>query len=527
MRRRSGTTERPGTSGAARLALALLALTSVAGFDGATAQQVRLRGVGEPDFDTYLLRVVAERDYVLVSSDTTIAVGDSIDGPLLVLDARLSIAGTVLGDIVAVDANVFVRPTGRVEGDLWNLGGGLYPSDLAVVTGTVRDHPVAPYRVDREGDLLAIVGTAHESAFRPDGLYGVGLPSYDRVDGVSVPIGASALLPPLGRVRPTIAGRVVYRSERGAWDGGGFLELARGRTAVRFGAERTTATPDRWIRRDLYNSMAFLFAGNDLRDYYRSDRYYARIGLTRAGPEWQLEPYLLAQREDASRLRPGDPWTLFDPDSVRPNRAVVAAAVNSAIAGTAAVWERDRSRLDFAVEVEVGVPTENGPVNCTPGLCPTLGDSAARALFEAEEGFARVTADGAWVSPAFADHTLRARWHLQTPLGGDALPLRRWSHVGGPGTLPTLADAERQGDRVVLVETGYAVPLPFALPILGPADIEVTHLFGGAWAEGGDDSLDQNIGARLIVSLGWVRVTTDPTDFGEDVVVDFGVTATF
>jgi hypothetical protein len=79
----------------------------------------------------------------------------------------------------------------------------------------------------------------------------------------------------------------------------------------------------------------------------------------------------------------------------------------------------------------------------------------------------------------------------------------------------------------VLVRTGYGVPVPIALPILGPPEVELSHVFGGAWAQGGDDSLDQNIGLRLRFSMGWVRVTTDPTDLGEDVVFDFGLEAAF
>ena len=490
--------------------------------------QVRLRGAGDPDLDSWLLRFIAEGGYTLLTSDTTLAPGDAMTGPILVLRARFSIAGAVTGDVVAVDANVFVRPTGRIDGAVWNLGGGFYPSDLADITGRVRDHPLAPYRVDREGDLYVIVGLEHQGAFRPDGLYGLGLPTYDRVDGLSVPVGASWLLPALGRLRPTVGGRVVYRSERGEWDGGGFLELARGRTRLRLGAERATRTADRWIRGDFTNSFAFLAFGNDMRDYHRSDRYWARLELERSPGHWLVTPFLEARSEDARRLRAGDPWTLFESDDpVRPNRPVVAAAVASGLLGVDARWARAESALDFALEIEVGAPTGSGPISCAPDTCPMLDTAAVRALFVSEETFTGVTVDGSWVSPALRDHRLRARWHVQAPLGGDALPLRRWSHVGGPGTLPTLEDAERQGDRVILVETGYGVPIPVVVPLFGLPELELVHIFGGAWAAGGDDSLDQNIGLRVRTSLGWARVSTDPTDFGEDVVVDLGVDLPF
>jgi hypothetical protein len=494
---------------------------------GQAKAQVRFRGVGDPDLDAMLLRFIAAGEYRLVTSDTTVALGDTMPGPVLVLGARFSVAGHIAGELVAVDANVFVRPTGSVGGDVWNLGGGYYPSDQARVGGRVRDHPLAPYRVERDRDLYVVQAFAHEAAFVPDGLYGLSIPTYDRVDGVSVPVGARVILPPVGRIRPPLGGRVVYRSERGAWDAGAHLDLARGRATLRLGAARTTATGDRWIRGDLFNSVAFLFAGNDLRDYYRSDRYYVRLQLARGSRARMVTPYLQAQREDARRQRPGDPWTLVEPDSVRPNRAVVAAPVLSGLLGVDAEWRTERSSFDLAAEVEVGAPTKDGPLNCAPASCPSLDVAAVQVLFADEETFTRLSVDGAWESPALGTHVLRAGWHVQAPLGGDALPLRRWSHVGGPGTLPTLGDAERQGDRVVLVRTGYGVPVPIALPILGPPEVELSHVFGGAWAQGGDNSLDQNIGLRLRFSMGWVRVTTDPTDFGEDVVFDFGLEAAF
>lgn len=506
-----------------------LALVGLAFASAGHAQQVRFRGVGDPDLDARVLRFVAEGGYTLITADTTVALGDTLPGPLLVLRARLSIAGTVAGDIMAVDANVFVRPTGLVSGEVWNLGGGFYPSELARFEGDIEDHPLAPYRVDRQGSLFVIVGLAHEAEFVPDGLYGLGGPTYDRVDGLSVPLGARWLLPPLGRVRPTLRGRVVYRSERGAWDGGGFLELTRGRTSLRLGGERATHTSDAWVRADLFNSASYLIAGRDMRDYYQADRFYARLELRRSPGPWTLRPFVEARREDAGALRADDPWTLFDLDSVRPNRPIVEAVVNSVTLGAVADWRDGSSALDVDVQVELGSPGEQGTFACPVGDCPLApGDlPEALALFAGENTFARITVDGAWESPALDDHRLRLGWHLQGPIGSDGLPFRRWSHVGGPGTLPTLGDAQRQGDRVVFVRSGYGIPLPFAVPPLGALELELVHMFGGAWSAAGDDRLDQNVGVRLHFALGWVRVVTDPDDFGEDVVVDVGVRASF
>src|SRR5690606_12012601 len=171
----------------------------------------------------------------------------------------------------------FLRPSAVVTGTVHNLGGGYFPSEQAQVAD-VRDEPLAPYEVERLADgRLRILGTRHRSALVLDGFRGVRIPTYDRVDGLTLGLGAGLLTPPLGSIEPMVRGWIEYRFERGEFTGGGELSAARGRTSVAVGAERTTATEDRWIRGDLTNSISVIWDGDDHRNYYESDRAWVEL----------------------------------------------------------------------------------------------------------------------------------------------------------------------------------------------------------------------------------------------------------
>ncbi|HUH12364.1 MAG TPA: hypothetical protein VMK65_04610, partial [Longimicrobiales bacterium] len=178
---------------------------------------MRLEGRGEPNLDAHLRRLLAEPGLRVVATDTLIARGDTVRGPLLILGARVLMNGVVEGTLGAVDANLFLRPFARVQGDLVSVAGGLYPSALARVEGEVVDAPLATYTLRREGEGWVIV--AHSEGERRlvlEGPLGLGPPTYDRVSGLSLRAGGRYRLPVLAGVAPSVGGYAVYRSARGA-----------------------------------------------------------------------------------------------------------------------------------------------------------------------------------------------------------------------------------------------------------------------------------------------------------------------
>jgi hypothetical protein len=484
------------------LLAAACAVLPLAVFAPAQSQVVEVRGRGDIEHDAFLRRLVEAGGYTLIADDTIIARGDTVPGPVLVAGATLRVDGVIAGDLVIVDANVFLRPTARVLGGVRNVGGGFYPSEQADVAGAIHSAANAPYRVERGDGTISIVGLTQRSNVVRYGFQGVLLPTYDRVEALSVGLGAGLLLPRAGRVEPELRGRVEYRTRRGEF--GGALELVgvRGGTQLIAGAERTTATNERWIRSDLVNTLNSLVQAKDRRDYYEADRAYVELRRDLERGERSSTAFLRGQVEDARPLQAGDPWSMFG--SFRgDNIEFDESRISSVIAGIALHWTRPTHVLQLETAVE-----------------------AAGAVLDGEHAFNRYVVDIDWAMAALANHTLRVQPYFQGPLPGtERLPGQRWSFVGGSGTLYTFRDAEFRGDRVALVKTRYSIPFDprLRVRILGLPRLELLHLAGMAWTADERRSFEQNIGAQLSFTFVNVRVVTHPDRLSDDLEVSFGL----
>jgi hypothetical protein len=328
----------------------------------------------------------------------------------------------------------------------------------------------------------------------------VRIPSYDRANGLTAGLGVGYYLPRAGLVEPLLRGSLTYHSARGDWGGGGELALIRGPLSLRFGAERATVTNEDWIRAAPLNSATFVWAGRDYRDYHEADRYYAAIDRVLDVGSGTVTPWLMARVEDARSLRARDPWTIRAPDSIRFNPPVDEARISSGLAGLRATLERPTFQLGLESEIEL----------------------AAKAL-GGDLSFGRYQITAEWAMQALANHTLAIDMHFQGPLPGtDSLPPQRASFVGGSGTLYTFEIAQFRGDRVVMVETEYIVPLPVRLPILSTPSLDFIHHVGMAWSRGQDRDFEQNAGVKLRFPLVWARVVTNPSAARDDLEFSFG-----
>lgn len=481
-------------------ALLALAVGAAAVPGEASAQEVVLTGKGDPSIDRRIERLLASGDYVVVARETLIT--DSVPTTLLVVDATVTLEGAVAGDLVAVDANVFVRPSARIHGDMVNIAGGIYSSALAVVSGETVDRPLATYAVRREVDRLVIEARSEDKALKLHGLFGFDVPTYDRVDALGITWGASYRLPVDWGGEPWVDGSIGYRSGRGAIVGGGALRLVRGPTTFRIGAEEWTETNDRWIRGDLRNSLTYLYKGRDYRNYYEAERVYAAVDRRFGDGDRSLTVGVRGQLEDASSLGAGDHWTILDRE-VRANPPIDDGRISSLVLGADGEWVGVLAVVEGSLRIEL-----------------------AESILGGDFAFGRIQSEGEWAMKALANHTLEVEWYLQGVLPGTSrLPRQRWSFVGGSGTLKTFDIARFRGDRIVFVESSYIIPLPrrWQIPILGAPDLHLEHAIGMAWTEGVDRDFEQNIGVRLQFFVLSLRAVTDPEDPIGDIEFDVGL----
>lgn len=447
-------------------------------------------GRGDPELDRRLDELLRTGDYLLITRDTLIGRTDVVPSSLLVLGATLILEGTVRGDLVEVAANVFVRPSARIDGDLVNLAGGLYPSALAQVGGAMIDRPLAPYRLVRRGDVWIIEGIRRVDHFVLDGFKGFHVPTYQRVDALGIRWGASYISSPDSLAQTRLHGWTGYMSGRGALEGGAELSRRLKATTLSLGAAEETATPDRWIQDDLDNSFYFLQAGNDYRNYYLTRRAYLQAVSRFGRGDRRIDFSLRGQIESDRSMRTITTWTIIGGDHSRPNPPIDEGTITGVALRATGIWVGQKLAWEGW------------------GSFETAGQ-----ILGGDFAFNRAVIFGIFGMDALANHALFVRWYFQGPvLGSSNLPRQRWSILGGNGTLPPYDIGDFRGDRVAFVESRYVIPLPrsWALPILGRPDLEFAYGIGNAWTEGMDSDLIQSLEARVRFSLLYFYLTTDP-----------------
>lgn len=359
---------------------------------------------------------------------------------------------------------------------------------------------------------------------------GVGLriPSYDRVNGVSIPWGPTITV---GAGRLVVDPTVAYRSNLGKIDPALSVYAALtgdSAVALTLAGSRGTFTNEGWIRSDLINSLITLGLGHDARNYFRADRGEARlvgrIALpgaddldedgantlhlfvgARAERDWStgwrpLPPETLGGMPElphgGADVNPRGPWSFFNRTDerngmTRPNPAIDPAHLTSLLLG---------GRVDYRSE----------PVTL---LLDVLGEGADYAHRDGQ--FRQVTLDGHTEVATFAGERFEVDGHLVTTSQGPTPP-QRYAYLGGSGTLATVDLLTLGGDHLYFVDARYVIPIPgVELPFVGQPFI-APRFAGGAAAVGGYGVPVENIGFRA--GLGPLRFDAvwNPSTHGHD-----------
>lgn len=355
--------------------------------------------------------------------------------------------------------------------------------------------------------LAAAQGEMPDSAVRDTGyvvyqdspldfplLFGIRIPSYDRINGLTLPFGPRLTL---GEDRFEANALVTYRSNLGKLDPSGTVRFAPGlETWILATGGRGTFTNDRWIRGDLVNSIASFGVGSDARNYYRADQYALSLGHTLQLKNGTMEPFVGGQVENAwstgSRTPPAkSPWSLFgrsgDKEMKRPNPAVTRGRIESVIAGSDLEWEKDKVSV--------------------------IGNVKFESAFDAPQGtgnFRQLTLDLASKFPALLDHRFEFRLHWLTT-GNGVAPPQRFAYLGGAGTIATMDLLEQGGDRLFFVSGLYTVPIKqITLPIVGNPFVGVRYAAGSAGI-GKLPPLVQNVTAIAGIRFARIEYSYDPS----------------
>lgn len=433
------------------------------------------------------------------AGEATLARGASYPATVVILGRDATVASRVRGDVIVVGGNLFVRPGAHIEGRAVAIGGTATNSTLAIVEDgrlSFRDETFDVEPVPGGGYALRYRALRPPSEpFALPGWFGLRIPTYDRVNGVTLPYAPSFTIDS-GRI--VLEPGVAYRSHLGAFDPyvEARMELGR-RSRAELWAGRGTFSNDRWIYGDLLNSITSLGLGLDTRNWFRAGRAEARVHRKWEGPMWQHEPFVGARWERAwstgfDSIVPSAPWSVFgrsDERMRRPNPRIDDGRIASALLGLRSQWDQPGLRAETIVEAELA------------------------AAGVGERRFAQTTFDGKVTFPTFGTQRLEMDAHAVVTIA-DSAPRQRFAYLGGSGTLRTLDLLSQGGDQLVFLESRYVVPLTRpVLPFLGQPVITLIHAIGGAGI-GGLPRLEQELGVRIGLGLVRVEVFANPARGG-------------
>ena len=462
-----------------RLLAALLAPAAIG------AQEVVLREPG-PERVASIVRSAASGPHALrVGSGNLVLPRDSVvTTNLLVLGRPTYVSSRVQGDVVVVGGDLYLRTGSHISGRAIAIGGGVYRTMLGTVGGGVESYRDDTYAIDARANRYEL-SYAGQRRDRPPllqlaGVSGLLLPTYDRVDGVSVPVG---VLFTLGDRAAEIQPTATYRSRLGVVDPGVTVTIAPERPLrVEANAGRSTRTNDAWSYSDLINSAATLAFGNDTRNYFRADGGTARAIGHVEGTGVVFEPFVGGRYEKVSAITSvGNVWAFSGRESVehmaRPNPLVEPGEIGSGLAGATLEYKVGPVQAKLSAEGEHGFRTPNGAAS-----------------------FTQITLHGAVEFPTFRSQRLRVEAH-GVATAGDSTPRARYAYLGRGGTLPLLELLEQGGDQLLFVESRYQIPIAaIVLPKVGSPTVHLRHLMGAAGV-GSLPKLEQDIGVGVGISM--------------------------
>jgi len=379
-----------------------------------------------------------------------IEAGQEVTGDVAVQRGPLIISGHVIGSVLAINSDVLLRPTARIDGNLLVVGGEVDGRNSAFIGGSTRIYRQSlVYRT--EGDQLIPSDSGMSDGLswwqrierRREGNWSeplrvVQAGPYNRVEGLPIELGPA-----------------IYR--RTSWGSLDFAPAAVVRTGASFSSERadvgyhvrteirfghgagigiggrlvSVVEPiETWWLTDLEVALASFVARRDYRDYFQ--RHGANLFVTLYGAgDLSLTGSYGHERWSSRDLK--NPFTIFNSDrNWRDNPLVDDGPFHVATAQLQFDTRTDPEDpwagwfVNAELEYGNGTITSAAPMSGTTPRVTALGPTSyTRGLFDVRR-YNRLGPDA----------QLNMRVVLGGWLGGDPLPLERRLSVDGPGALP-------------------------------------------------------------------------------------------
>ena len=418
----------------------------------------------------------------------------TITSTLIVIGRPTYLASTVQGNVVVIGADLFLRPGVEISGHAVAIGGTVATTTLGRVDGRIESFRDETYDVTAEQggayvlDYRSIRVAESIPLVQPAGIKGLIVPSYDRVNGLSLPVGA---LVTLGDRAVEVEPTATYRSRLGVLDPAVSVRIHPA-GPVRFDGRVGifTRSNERWNYSDLVNSATTFFAGNDTRNYFRSKGGEGRVFGLIARPGRSVEPFVGARYERVSTITAvGNVYSVTGRNSAekmrRPNPLVETGTIGSGLLGAEVFDTTGVVTSRLRAELERSFRTVTGTAN-----------------------FTQVTLDGRVGFPTFGTQRLQFRAH-GVATAGDSVTRARYAYLGGSGTLPVVEELELGGTELLYLESRYIIPIDrIVLPFVGSPVLTLRHIMGAAGINR-LPSLEQEIGVGLGLSAFRIDFTTD------------------
>jgi hypothetical protein len=374
--------------------------------------------------------------------------GRDVTGDVFVLRGPLVIGGHVTGSVLAVNADVTLRPSARVDGDLLIVGGQLDRSSGARVDGGIRIYR-QPLEFREDGTRIMAVNedsSAEESWWRrlerrrddnrSDLLHIVQAGPFNRVEGLPIELGPLIQRPtPWGGIKVNAAAilrtATSFSSERSDVGQRIASEVHIGRDhgiGVGAAAYNLVDGVENWQLSNLETALAAFIARRDYRDYFtrhgasgyvtifgaRDLNVLGSFGAERWSSRVARNPFSVLHGGEAWRENPVVDEGLFHVATLHAGLDTRTDPIDP--------WSGWFMSADL--ERGQGTPTSLAPTS-QPRLNPLGPMWYSRGFFDLRR-----------YNRLGPDQQFNVRMVLGGWTGGDPLPLERRLSVDGPGTLP-------------------------------------------------------------------------------------------